>query len=78
MVHEKQIRNEESAALLNQNMETGIVPRVSKRPPYKYAACLRAVLSPCLKERRLLEILAPMFNYFPVFTKYFYSFNPKH
>ena len=53
MVHEKQIRNEESAALLNSTA------RVSKWPSYQYAACLRAVLYPCLKERRLLEILAP-------------------
>ena len=38
MVHEKQIKNEESAALLNQN--TRAVE--SKRPSYQYADCLRA------------------------------------
>ena len=52
MVHEKQIRNEESAALLNSTA------RVSKRASYQYAACLLAVLYPCLMKWRLLEILA--------------------
>jgi hypothetical protein len=64
MVHEKQIKNEESAALLNQNTAAGTLPH--------------AVLYSYLMKRRPLEILAPIFNYFPVFTKYFYSFNPNH
>jgi hypothetical protein len=61
MVHEKQIRNEENAALLNQNTGAGTVPRVLYR---------------CPKERRLLENFAPTLKCLPVFTKYFHSFNP--
>jgi hypothetical protein len=51
MVHEKQIRNEEIAALLNQNTDTGTVLT-------QYAVCLRARYCNRPKEWRLLEILA--------------------
>jgi hypothetical protein len=54
MVHEKQIRNEESAALLNQNTDTG-TGLIST--PLAYA---RGNV-PGIMKRRLLEILASIF-----------------
>jgi len=58
MVHEKQTKNEESAVFLNQNTDTGAVPRQASgrliSTPLAYA---RGTV-PCLMKWRLLEILA--------------------
>jgi hypothetical protein len=71
MVHEKQIRNEESSALLNQNTDTGTV-LISTPLAYARGTVTVPKSGACWKFWR------QHFKYFPVFTKYFYSFNPKH
>ena len=71
MVHEKQIRNEESAALLNQYTDTGTVPISTL-----LAHARGTVTVP--RSGAIWKFQHPYFNRLPVFTKYFYPFNPKH